>query len=223
MGSRRLTIVLGLAVPKGMVVTPLRRRVGGVVLLTSGLLVAPVLASWPTLTRSAMAVQEGRASGSVQFSVVPGTHGHWQQGQAVIPAPIAQVKRWMSDYTAWPRLYPDVRWAQVLGRTNDGRLMVRFHSSIAERTITLRLRSAGYVTTYEGEAPGVSTRGDTSLTPVGPGQTLVTMRTTSSVHGLLKAIVPRSLQRERAREKMTSDLTALQTLARSSFPSGPVR
>jgi hypothetical protein len=204
-------------------VTPLRRRVGGVVLLTSGLLVTFVLAGWPGLSRSATAVHEARASSSVQLSEVPGTHGHWQQGQAVIPAPIAQVSRWMSDYPSWPRLYPDVQWAQVLGRTNDGRLMVRFHSSIAERTITLRLRQAGYLTTYEGEGSGVSTRGDVSLTPMGPGQTLVTMRATSRVHGILKAIVPRSLQRERAREKMTSDLTALQTLARSSFPSRPVR
>jgi len=165
--------------------------------------------------------------GDIVIGELPGTHGQWVQGEAIVAAPATVVQRWLDDIDAWPQRYPDVEWAQSLGTTKDGEHIVRFRSSIIGRTMTLRMLEAPGRITYEGEGKNVTTRGRIFVDAVDPWHTRVTLQSTAEVHGLAGVFATQSLKRQRAEQKFRSDLTVLVREGAKSAAhrsrSGPLR
>jgi hypothetical protein len=178
------------------------------------LLLAGALAA---ATVAAAAVEQ---PGDIVVGELPGTHGQWVYGEAVVAAPSTVVQRWLGDVPAWSKRYPDVQWAQSLGTNKAGEHIVRFRSSIIGRTVTLRMREAPGRITYEGEAKNVTTRGRIFVDAIDASNTRVTLQSTAEVHGLAGVFATQSLKRQRAQQKIRSDLT---TLVREGARSGVYR
>lgn len=168
-----------------------------------------------------LAVRPAHASDpppTIDLRPVPGSHGHWEEGSVVVPASARMVRDWLTDFRAWPLRFPDIESVTLLGRTEDGRIQVRFRSSIVGRPITVRVRVTPNGLVYNGEGKNVTTQGRVYLIPLGPERTRVTMQATSDVSGFLSIFATERLKRERTREKLRSDLNALVDLA-----AGPAR
>jgi hypothetical protein len=147
--------------------------------------------------------------GDIVIGELPETHGQWIYGEAIVAAPAAVVQRWLDDIPAWPQRYRDVEWAQSLGTNQAGEHIVRFRSSIIGRTLTLRMLEQPGRITYEGEGKNVTTRGRIFVDAIDAWRTRVTLQTTSEVHGLAGVFATQSLKRQRAEQKIRSDLTSL--------------
>jgi hypothetical protein len=154
-------------------------------------------------------------SAPVHLGDVPGTGGQWQQGSTVVAAPLPEVRRWLTDYDAWPALFPDVEWATVLAR--DGDLWtVRFRSRIVGRDLTIRVRISPTLLVYVGTGKDVTTEGKVYLKALDRQHTSVLMQSSATVHGLAGAFVGTGTKRKRALRKIGADLSALHALASRS-------
>jgi carbon monoxide dehydrogenase subunit G len=152
------------------------------------------------------------ANGPVRLGDVPGTNGQWQQGSSVIAAPLDEVHGWLTDFAAWPKVFPDVQSATVL--QHDGNAYtVRFRSKIVGRDMTLRLEVGPRVVVYTGSGKDVTSQGKITLEPLDRGHTRVLMQSSAEVHGLAGAFASQGMKRKRAFKKMESDLTTLHILA----------
>jgi carbon monoxide dehydrogenase subunit G len=152
------------------------------------------------------------ATGPVQLGDVPGTNGQWQQGSSVIAAPLDEVRGWLTDFNAWPKLFPDVQSASVL--QHDGNAYtVRFRSNIVGRDMTLRLAVAPRVVVYTGSGKNVTSQGKVTLKPIDRNHTEVLMQSSAEVHGFAGAFASKGMKRKRAFKKISSDLTTLHSLA----------
>ena len=67
---------------------------------------------------------------------------------------------------------------------------------------------------YEAKDDNVHATGRIFITPTGDGRTDVIMQTSANISGILGAIAPSSMVRERERAKLVSDLRDLNRLAR---------
>jgi hypothetical protein len=150
--------------------------------------------------------------GGIRLGDVPNTHGTWQEGSAVIAAPLPEVRRWLTDFDTWPGRFPDVQSASTLRRDGDV-TTGRFRSRIIGRDMTIHLRQGSGGMTYTGEGKNVTTQGKVFLRALDPGHTQVIMQSTAQVHGLAGAFASPGTKRKRALRKIDSDLTALQSLA----------
>ena len=165
--------------------------------------------------------------GDIFVGDLPGTHGQWVYGEAIVAAPAPVVQRWLGDVGAWSQRYPDVEWAQSLGTNKAGEHIVRFRSSIVGRTMTLRMLEQPGRITYEGEGKNVTTRGRIFVDALDAWHTRVTLQTTAEVHGLAGVFATQKLKHQRAEQKIRSDLTSLvregaRSAAHRSRP-GPLR
>ena len=148
----------------------------------------------------------------VRLGDVPGTNGQWQQASTVVAAPLDEVRGWLTDYDAWPKIFPDVQWATVL--QHDGNLYtVRFRSKIIGRDMTLRLQITPRVLVYTGSGKDVTSQGKITLKPIDRNHTEVLMQSSAEVHGLAGAFASQGMKRKRSFKKMQSDLTTLHSLA----------
>jgi carbon monoxide dehydrogenase subunit G len=150
----------------------------------------------------------------IQFDDVAGSAGQWQEGTAVIPAPIEQVRRWLTDYDHWPQIFSDVSAASVEGTTPDGAAIVRFHSRLNHQTIVIRERQTPFGLEYEGGSTHVRVQGRIFLSDLGNGRTRVTMQSSSDVHGYLRPFVSDRLKRSRTQAMIRADMTSLFELSR---------
>jgi hypothetical protein len=148
----------------------------------------------------------------IQLGDVSGSAGRWQEAKSVIPAPLAEVRLWMTDFANWPKRFDDVTSARVLDQ-EDGVTTLRFHSRIIGRDLTIRLRLAANTVTYDGFGKNVTTQGKIFMRPVDARHTEVVLQGSSDVHGALGAFATQGLKRQRALAKMQSDLRALQAMA----------
>jgi hypothetical protein len=154
-------------------------------------------------------------SGAMQLRDLAGSGGQWQEGEAIVAAPPAQVQAWLTDYTHWPERFPDVATSQVLGRDARGRNVVRFYSRIAERMITVREAVAPGLLVFDGwGGDSIFTQGRIYLLDAGAGRTRVIMQSTSQVHGILAMFATHGLKRRRAFQVIESHLAALIALGR---------
>ncbi|HEY7954170.1 MAG TPA: SRPBCC family protein [Polyangia bacterium] len=144
---------------------------------------------------------------------VPGSGGSWQEGSAVVAAPVDEVRHWLTDYPAWPKRFDDIEWSQALADDAAGRHVVRFRSRIAGRTLTVHEAVTKHLISFEGDGPEVHTQGRIWLLDAGGGATRVIMQSTSEVHGLLGLFATRGLKRRRAFEVIQADLDSLLALA----------
>jgi carbon monoxide dehydrogenase subunit G len=154
----------------------------------------------------------------VAIGDLPGTQGHWQQGEVVVRAPAADVQRWLTDAGQWPARFPDVEWARQLGVTRDGGRVVQFRSRVIGRPMTVRIHEKPGLIVYDGEGKDVTTQGKNYVEPLGHDRTRVVMQTTAEVHGALGAFASAKMKRDRARRKLAADLGALVRLANRSAP-----
>jgi carbon monoxide dehydrogenase subunit G len=154
-----------------------------------------------------------QAATVIRLGDLPGSHGHWQQGETTLAAPQEKVRQWLTSYDQWPQLFPDIQSAQRLGATPDGRTLVRFRSRILDRTMTIRVREYPDLLAYDGEGPNVTTQGKIFIEDVGGGRTHVVMQTTAQVHGMVGIFATEGFKRDRALKKLRADLTALVHLA----------
>src|SRR6185312_5411849 len=146
---------------------------------------------------------------------VPGTDGDWQEGHAVIDAPIDEVRRWHTDFERWPQSFPDVQWAKVLSRSGNDRAVMKFRSSIIGRDLTLNMHWNARAIVYRGVGKNVDVQGKVLLTPLGRGRTDVVLQSTADVHGIVGALASKATRRARAYKKLRADLGALQNLSRT--------
>lgn len=144
---------------------------------------------------------------------LPGTHGEWQEGEAVIPAPRDQVHAWLVDYKNWPKRFPDIGWAMVLPDDPDGRHVVRFSSHIVDAIITVHEEVRPDRLVFWGTAPYTRTQGRIHLIDLGDGTTRVLMQSSADVRGFFKMFATKRLKRDRAYRVTRSHLQALYDLA----------
>jgi hypothetical protein len=149
----------------------------------------------------------------IELHDLAGTDGEWQEGVAVIPAPRAQIHQWLTDYQNWPRRFPDIGWATVLGDDAEGRHIVRFSSHIVDAIITVHEKVTPELLVFTGTAPYTHTQGRIYLIDLGDGTTRVIMQSTAKVHGFWKIFATKGLKRERAYRVTRSHLQALYDLA----------
>ena len=149
---------------------------------------------------------------------LPGTHGEWQEGVAVIPAPRDRVLYWLTDYADWPRRFPDIGWVSVLGDDARGRHIVRFSSRILDAIVTVHEAVTPGLLVFDGTAPYTYTQGRIYLVDLGDGTTRVFMQSTATVHGFWKIFATRGLKRDRAYKVIRSHLSALYDLATRGDP-----
>jgi hypothetical protein len=164
------------------------------------------------LLLAGVAAAGAAGGGAIRLGDVPNTHGTWQEGTAVIAAPLPEVQRWMTDFDAWPARFPDVQSASTLYRDGDV-TTGRFRSRIVGRDMTIHLRQGPGGMSYTGEGKNVTTQGKVYLRALDPNHTQVTMQSTAQVHGIAGAFASQGLKRKRALRKIDSDLVALQSLA----------
>lgn len=144
---------------------------------------------------------------------LPGTHGQWQEGEAVIPASREQIHHWLTDYRNWPRRFPDIAWATVLPDDQEGRHVVRFSSRILGSVITVHEEVAPDLLVFWGTAPYTRTQGRIHLIDLGDGSTRVLMQSSADVRGFWKMFATRGLKRDRSYRVTRSHLQALHELA----------
>ena len=65
----------------------------------------------------------GSAAGAagIETHDLAGSDGNWQEGRAVIDAPLDEVRGWLVDFEHWPQHFPDVTSAKVLARAGGDR------------------------------------------------------------------------------------------------------
>lgn len=146
---------------------------------------------------------------------VAGTNGTWHEGHAVIDAPIDEVRGWLTDFERWPQNFPDVKWAKVLSRQGSDGAVMKFHSDIIGRDLTLNLRWNARSIVYRGVGKNVDVQGKVLLTRVGRGRTDVVLQSTADVHGIVGALASKATRRARAYKKLRSDLASLQRLSQT--------
>jgi hypothetical protein len=144
---------------------------------------------------------------------VAGSGGNWQEGRAVIPAPLDEVRGWLTDYERWPQQFPDVTSAEVLARPGPDRATIHFHSKIAGRDLTLNMRWNDRQINYRGTGKNVNVQGKIYMTPLDRNHTEVVMQSTADVHGLVGALASPGMKRSKAFKKLRSDLAALDHMA----------
>jgi hypothetical protein len=140
---------------------------------------------------------------------IPGTDREWQEASAVIDAPPAQVRHWLTAYEEWRSIYPDMEWVQRIGTDEQGRDVVRFRSRYAGRTITMHQQVTSKMMVYEGWGPNVHSQGRTYVIDLGGDKTRVIMQTSAEVHGLAGVFATKGLKRSRAFQALRGHLTAL--------------
>ena len=148
-------------------------------------------------------------SSPIEIHDLAGTNHEWQEGTVVVNAPIAEVRRWLTDYENWPRIFPDVQWARRLGVDRQGRDVYGFRSRYAGRTLTMHQHNTPTLMIYEGRGPNVHTQGRTYLIALGPDRTRVIMQTSSEVHGMAGVFASHKLKREHAFRALRGHLEAL--------------
>jgi hypothetical protein len=151
--------------------------------------------------------------GAIRLRDLPGTHGEWHEGEAVIPAPREQILFWLTDYRNWPRRFPDIGWANVLPDDKDGRHVIRFSSRTVNSVITIHEEVRPNLLVFEGTAPYVRTQGRIHLIDLGDGTTHVLMQSSSQVRGFWKIFATKGMKRDKAFKVMQADLQALYDLA----------
>jgi len=152
--------------------------------------------------------------GEVIVRDVPGTGRHWQEARSIVDAPPETVHRWLTEFEYWPGRFHDVIETRVLERNGD-RARIYMRSGIMGRGMVLSVRISPTGIFYEGNDGDVRAFGRIFLTPAGDGRTDVIMQSSANVSGLLGALAPKSVIRERAREKLSADLGDLNRLARA--------
>jgi hypothetical protein len=167
--------------------------------------IARSLAALALIATPAAAIQ----SSPIDIHDLAGTNRDWQEGMAVVDAPLDQVRHWLTAYEEWPLLFPDVQWVRRLGVDRQGRDVFRFRSRYAGRAITMHQRNAPNMLVYEGWGPNVHTQGRTYLIALTPDRTRVIMQTSSEVHGLPGVFASHKLKRERADRALRGHLQAL--------------
>lgn len=162
----------------------------------------------------------GPAHAEVMLRDVPETGGLWQEARALVDAPAASVRTWLSDFEDWPLVFGDVTSIAVLGREGPV-TVVKLVSRSFDRTLVLRFRPTSYGLSYTGGDEGdVRTEGKIFITSAGEARTDVVMQNVAHVGGILGALAPRSRIRERQRAKLRTDLTDLQRVAREQALRG---
>jgi hypothetical protein len=187
----------------------------------SGMRLAAIIALFASASSLLVASPDARAEelNRVAIGDLPGSDGRWQVGEVVVSAPAAEVQRWLSDTSAWPARFPDVKWSQRLGTTPDGRRIIRFQSRAIGRALTIRIREQPGLISYDGEGKDVTTRGKNYIEALGERRTRVVLQTTADVHGALGAFVSGKMKRERAERKLKADLDAVVELAKKAAPA----
>jgi hypothetical protein len=150
---------------------------------------------------------------NIQLRDLPGTNGDWQEGEAIIPAPREQVRRWLTDYRNWPKRFPDIGWSMVLPDDAGGRHVVRFSSRIVDAIITVHEDVHPDLLVFWGTAPYTRTQGRIHLIDRGDGTTRVLMQSSADVRGFWKIFATKGLKRDRAYRVTRSHLQALYDLA----------
>src|SRR5262249_28719753 len=141
---------------------------------------------------------------------VAGSDGSWQEGRAVVAAPIGEVRSWLLDLDNWPKHFPDVPYSKVLARPGPDNATVRFRSKVAGRELTINMRWNAREITYRGFGKNVNVQGKIFLRPLDATHTEVLMQSTADVHGLVGALASPGVKRSKAFKKLRSDLAALQ-------------
>ncbi len=155
---------------------------------------------------------EHPAPGEVALRDVPNTGRKWQEGRAVIDAPLPMVRNWLFDAAHWPGRFHDAASVEVLSRSAD-EIRVRMRSRLAGRDLLLDIRLTPTAIESTGEGRNVDVAGRIFLTPAGPGRTDVIMQTSAHVRGLAGVFAPERTIRDRSRRKLLSDLSDLERLA----------
>ena len=154
------------------------------------------------------------AGAGIETRDVAGSDGNWQEGKAVIDAPLDEVRGWLTDFEHWPQHFPDVTSAKVLARSGDT-AKLRFRSRVIGRELTIDLRWTPREITYRGAGKNVDVQGKIEMRPVDAKRTEVVMQSTANVHGLSGAFASKGLKRDRAFKKLRADLGALEKMSQT--------
>jgi superfamily I DNA/RNA helicase len=141
------------------------------------------------------------------------SHGQWQEGVAIVPAPWQTVQSWLTDYVHWADRFPDIEWAQPLGDDARGRHVVRFRSRLAGRTFVIHEAVGPHLLVFEGDAPNVHAQGRIWILDDGDGRARVLMQSTAKVHGFIGLFATQGYKRRSAFAATRSHLRALLDLA----------
>lgn len=152
-------------------------------------------------------------AGAIDLHPLAGTDGQWTEGVALVPAPPAKVREWLTDYARWPGRFPDIKWSQYLGDDAEGRHIVRFHSYLANRDFTIHEAVRPDLLAFDGWAANVHTQGRIWILDAGDGRTRVVMQSTNEVHGFIGLFATRGYRQRAAYAATTSHLRALLALA----------
>ena len=151
--------------------------------------------------------------GEVAVRDVPGSNRHWQEARSIVDAPPETVKHWIADVEYWPARFHDVKETRVISRTGN-KMRVFVKSSIMhDLTLDVEVKDDGVF--YSANDPHVKAWGRIFITPTADGRTDVIMQTAANVTGFIGMLAPKGIIRDRERDKLTSDLTDLNHLARS--------
>lgn len=154
----------------------------------------------------------GALAGEIRTGDVAGSDGNWQEGRAVIDAPLAEVRAWLVDFDRWPQYFSDIQSAKTLSRSGNS-AVVRFRSRIIGRDMTMRVRWGKNAIVSRGRGKNVDAQGKIRLRAIDDGHTEVVMQSTADVHGLAGAFASKGLKRDRAFKKLRADLGSLEKLA----------
>lgn len=156
------------------------------------------------------------APGHVEVRDVPGTSGNWQEARTVVDAPPERVRGWFADFEIWPHRFRDIEETRVLSRQGDHtRVWVRSHIM---KELVLDVRVGPQQIVYSAVQDHVDAESRIYLVATGDGRTDVVMQSRARLTGLLGAMVPRGMIRDRSRQKLVSDLSDLNRLARARGP-----
>ena len=151
--------------------------------------------------------------GEVAVRDVPGSNKHWQEARAIVDAPPETVKHWIGDIEYWPARFRDVKETRVLSRNGNKMRVVVKSSIMHELTLDVEVKEDGVF--YSANDPHVKAWGRIFITPTADGRTDVIMQTAANVTGFIGMLAPKSIIRDRERDKLVSDLSDLTRLARS--------
>ncbi len=161
-----------------------------------------------------LAVPAFAAGGKIEVGDVAGSDGNWQQGRAVVDAPLDQVRGWFTDFANWPANFPDVTSAKVLASGPDT-ARLRFRSRIIGRELTIDVHWTAREITYHGTGKNVAVQGKIEMRPIDAKRTEVVLQTTADVHGLAGAFASKGYKRQHAFKKLRSDLAAIEHLSQT--------
>jgi hypothetical protein len=172
-------------------------------LLSALLVMAPALAN---------ASFDAPMPGEIALRDMPGTDSKWQEARSIVDAPPDAVRRWLTEFEYWPARFHDVVATRVLAR-QAGRVRIWMRSAIIGRGIVLSVRVTPAGIFYEGRDGDVTALGRIFITATSDGRTDVRMQSAAHLGGLLGVLAPKSLIRDRSREKLAADLGDLHRLA----------